>query len=187
MKRNFILLVDDEPIILKSFTSDLKDAEYLVDTASSGKEAIEKIQKNDYNLVVTDLMMEGLDGIQVLKFAKKKDSELGVIILTGYGELASAVDALRLGADDYLLKPCDTDELLIRISNCLEKQMIKKKVRLYEEYLPICCVCHEIRDDTGVAPGEGTWTRIDSFIIKRTNSMVTHTYCPKCYEKALQG
>lgn len=117
-----ILLVDDEKIILDTFSYELEQNNYDVATAPNGLEAVARLQEEQYDLVVTDLMMPELDGIQVLKKAKKVTPETPVIILTGYGDLTSAIDALRLGADDYLLKPCDLDELLLRIARCLEKQ-----------------------------------------------------------------
>jgi K+-sensing histidine kinase KdpD len=117
-----ILLVDDEESILKSLRKDLDQHGYNVTTASSGLQAVTALRNGHYDIVVTDLIMTGMDGIQVLKETKKIDRKIGVIILTGYGDMASAIKALRLGADDYLLKPCDTDELLLRLSRCLEKR-----------------------------------------------------------------
>lgn len=117
-----ILLVDDEESILNSFRKDLKQNGYDVTTASSGEEALTALHNIHYDLVISDLVMTGMDGIQVLKEAKKIDQKIRVIILTGYGNMTTAINALRLGADDYLLKPCDTDELLLRISRCFEKQ-----------------------------------------------------------------
>ena len=81
MKKKTILLVDDEEIILKSLGRDLKKAGYGVTMAENGESAIAKLEGKRFDLVITDLMMEGLDGIQVLKQAKKSDPELPVIIL----------------------------------------------------------------------------------------------------------
>lgn len=74
--------------------------------AADGQLAVSLIKSAHFDIVVTDLLMSGLDGFQVLKAAKKKDAWTIVIILTGYGDMESAVDALRLGADDFLQKPC---------------------------------------------------------------------------------
>jgi len=136
-----ILLVDDEKIILNSLSRELKTNNFAVTTAESGEEAVAKLKSDTYDLVVTDLKMEGMDGIEVLKHAKQIRPDAAVIILTGHGDLNSAIDAVRFGADDYLLKPCDIDELLFRISNCLEKkesQMpeaidAQARLRTYEE------------------------------------------------------
>ena len=140
MENTEVLLVDDEKIILNSLSRELKTNNFNVATAESGEEAVAKLKASPYDLVVTDLKMEGMDGIEVLKQAKQLCPEAAVIILTGHGDLNSAIEAVRFGADDYLLKPCDIDELLFRISNCLEKQEPKEKeepgatsVKRYEE------------------------------------------------------
>jgi len=128
-----ILVVDDEKIILESFARDLGAEQHLVVTAvSGGEEAIAALEVKQFDLVITDLMMPGVDGFQVLKASKKLAPLTSVIILTGYGDKQSAIDALRLRADDYLEKPCDIDELIFRINNLLERQ---KKLSLKHEQL----------------------------------------------------
>jgi predicted glycosyltransferase/CheY-like chemotaxis protein len=137
MKKYSILLVDDEEIILKTLGLDLKEQDYEVTLASSGEEAVEKLKGTGYDLIITDLMMDGVDGIQVLKEAKKKDSEAIVLILTAYGSLPPAIAALRLGAADYILKPCSKAEMLKRVSDCLEKLELTRKAIPYENILTI--------------------------------------------------
>lgn len=184
MLKKSILLVDDEEIILNALGRDLEHNGYVVSLASSGEEAISRLREKNYDLVVTDLVMTGMDGLQVLKESKKVDPDIGVFILTGYGDMDSAIDALRLGADDYLQKPVDTDELLLRIDRCLEKKEALRKLKIYETIIPVCCVCGKIRDDTGVEPGHGKWLKPDVFIYTKTSAEVTHAYCPECLEKS---
>jgi len=183
MQKKSILLVDDEEIILLAVSMDLKQQDFAITTANSGEEAIELLNKNTFDLVITDLSMPGLDGIQVLKEAKRVNPFTGVIILTGYGDMSSAISALRLGADDYLSKPCEYEELILRINRCLEKQEAFHKIRIYEEMLPVCCVCGYIRDDRGVETGKGKWMKSGDFIIEKTTASVTHTYCAKCVKE----
>ena len=178
-----ILLVDDEESILISSRKDFEHAGYEVTTAASGEEAVTNLQADHFDLVVTDLAMPGIDGLAVLLEAKKHSPEIGTIILTGYGDMISAIEALRLGADDYLLKPCDSDELLLRAARCLERQEVLQKIKIYEEMLPVCCVCGDIRDDTGEEKGNGVWMKSTEFIIKKTSTQVTHTYCKDCIRK----
>ncbi len=135
MKKKTILLVDDEMTILKSLCRDLKSTGYEVLGADSGGKAIEIMERRSMDVVITDLMMEGLDGFQVLKYSKKIAPGRSVIILTGRGDIRSAIDALRLGADDYLLKPCDVEELLFRISRCLDKQSLVEKLQVQKKIL----------------------------------------------------
>lgn len=128
MKNYSILLVDDEDIVLTTVGNDLRNEGYDVSTASSGEEGIRKLKENHIDLIITDLLMEGLDGMAVLKEAKKISPEIIVLILTGYKSLSSAVDAMRLGASDYMLKPCDRDELFKRVANCLETLNLKQQM-----------------------------------------------------------
>ncbi len=183
MHNKSILLVDDEESIRNSFGMDLRQDNFDVTLASSGEEAIKLLNDQQFDTVVTDLSMPGLDGIQVLKEAKKLNSLTGVIILTGYGDMTSAIDALRLGADDYLLKPCEPDELILRIERCLEKLSAFQKVKFYENILPVCMYCKNIRDDTGKEPGKGKWLRMEEYIHTKSGTDISHGCCPECYEK----
>ena len=184
MRNKKILLVDDEESILNSFCKDFENEGYAVTTALSGEEAVTNLQDNHFDLVVTDLAMPGIDGIGVLQEAKKQTPEISSMILTGYGDMISAIEALRLGADDYLLKPCDADELLLRAARCLEKQEAFRKVKLYENILPICMYCKSIRDDTGTEPGKGKWMRMEKYLHIKSGTEVSHTFCPQCRERA---
>ncbi len=127
-----ILLVDDEEIVLKSYRKDLSSYGYHIETASNGADAIARLEHNSFNIIITDLVMPGLGGLDVLKAVRDLSSEAGVIILTGHGDMVTAVKALQKGADDYLCKPCDIEELNFRIERCLEKQDYKNKMRLAE-------------------------------------------------------
>ena len=128
VKNNKILLVDDEESIVKSLQQDFKQEGYEITIALSGEEAIEKLRDQQFDMVLSDLAMPGVDGIAVLNEAKKVNPEMITVILTGYGDMTSAIEALRLGVDDYLLKPCDSEELLVRTSRHLAKQEAFKKV-----------------------------------------------------------
>lgn len=117
-----VLLVDDEKIILKSLARELRTNNFAVSTAESGEEALVQLHDNSFDLVITDLKMEGMSGLGVVKHVKQTRPESATIILTGHGDLNSAIEAMRCGADDYLLKPCNIDELLFRVVHCLEKK-----------------------------------------------------------------
>lgn len=189
MQRKTILLVDDEQIIIDSLFRELTCDELKFDVvrATSGMEAIAQIDSNGFDLVVTDLQMPGIDGFQVLKAAKQKDAQTMVIILTGYADLDAAIDALRLGADDFLQKPCDTDELLYRISNCFVKQDLQKKIAFYEDILPICSYCRKIRDDHQGVHGEGNWYSLEEYFSQVQGVHISHGCCPDCFAKEMAG
>nr|MBF0223034.1 response regulator [Desulfobulbaceae bacterium] len=182
-----ILLVDDEAIIRKTMASKLKDEGFTILCAGSGTEAIELLPKQTVHMVITDLMMEGMNGIEVLKKVKNHNQEIAVIILTGYGELTSAIDALRLGAEDYLLKPCDLNELLFRMFKCFEKQSLKEMVQLYEDILPICLDCKKIRDDSHSEPGQGEWMSVEKYLTRKAGKSMSHGYCPDCGKRFLES
>jgi len=117
-----ILFVDDEAIIRKSLARELQVENFAVTVVGGGEEAIAVLKEKQFDLVITDLMMPDVDGLGVLKAAKKLAPLTSVIILTGYGDMRSAIDALRLGADDFALKPCESEELAFRVRRCLEKR-----------------------------------------------------------------
>ncbi|MEA3347568.1 MAG: response regulator [Pseudomonadota bacterium] len=180
---NRILIVDDEKSIRLSLADELNDEGYSVDTAANGEEAFKLLAEEDFDLIITDLVMEGIDGIEVLKKAKTMDPVLSVLILTGYGNLETAIAALRLGADDYLLKPCEIDELLLRVKRGLEKREMQKKIALYENIFPVCAGCKKIRDDDGREPGSGEWLQMEAYIMRKTGIQPSHGLCPECVKK----
>jgi len=124
-----ILFVDDEEIIRKSFTRELQMERFAVTTVASGNEALNALEDRQYDLVITDLMMPDINGFDVLKAAKKLAHLTSVIILTGHGDMQSAIEALRLGADDFVRKPCEIEELVFRIRNCLERKQAEEALR----------------------------------------------------------
>ena len=134
-KQAKILLVDDEPLLLLTVSSDLQDAGYAVETAEDGQRACAELAENSYDLVITDLVMEGIGGMRVLQEAKRCDPTCGVILMTGYGDMDSVITALRHGADDYLLKPCKREELFFRLAQCLEKGKLQRNLRKAEKKL----------------------------------------------------
>lgn len=124
-----ILLVDDEASILLSVNRSLSKTGYKVDMANNGEEAIEKLDKGSYDLVITDLLMPGLTGIDVLKAAKKTNENINVIILTAHGTVDSLVNAKKNNVTDYILKPVNTSDLHFRVSTCLERYELQKQIK----------------------------------------------------------
>ena len=135
MRQKSILLVDDEEAILTSIGWALEQNSFRVATASDGQKAIDMLRAGPYDLVITDLLMPVVDGLGVLKQAKSLHPDIGVIILTGHGDIGSAVQSLQLGADDYLLKPCDMDDLLSKARRSFEKQDLVARLRVRNERL----------------------------------------------------
>ncbi|MRR14097.1 response regulator [archaeon] len=117
-----ILVVDDEEIVRYSLVNILRRNDYEVDDVPSAEKALELFNEKKYHLVLTDLMLEGMGGLELLENVKVISPKTLVIVITGYGSVKTAVTALRLGVYDYLLKPCDEDELIIRVRRALEMQ-----------------------------------------------------------------
>jgi DNA-binding NtrC family response regulator len=185
MNNYHLLLVDDDPFILEGIGEDLENHGYQVTRASSGEAAVDLLESTPFDMVITDLVMESTDGIQVLKKTKELHSETQVIILTGFGNMESAIEALRSQADDFLLKPCESQEMLFRVRNCLEKQELTRKLNLYQKILPMCCVCKKIRDESGLSSGTEEWISIEQFIHEKANLDITSSYCPDCAQKTM--
>lgn len=129
MSNYHILLVDDDAMSLRALASLLETQGYRVTQSGSGQDAIEKLKHSHFDLVITDLVMFEIDGIRVLTEAKTLDPETKVIILTGYGNLTSAIDAMRLGVDDYILKPSEPEEIFFRVSRCLDNLKLQRKIK----------------------------------------------------------
>jgi|Deesub1362A_J573_1020465.scaffolds.fasta_scaffold00045_92 DNA-binding NtrC family response regulator len=127
-----VLVIDDEEIIRTSAKRILKD--YAVSTASSGKAGLKEIQQKNFDLVLTDLRMPDIDGLEVLKQVKEIAPETEVIIITGYGTIKTAVEALKHGAYDYIEKPFTPEGLQNVVSRCLEsKRLLIENLRLRKE------------------------------------------------------
>jgi DNA-binding NtrC family response regulator len=183
MRERTVLLVDDEEPILESLGTYLENNAFHVKTAKSGEDALAVFRTSSFDLVITDLVMDGISGLDVLKEVKKIKSETGVFILTGQGDMTIAIDALRSAADDFLLKPCDADELILRMEHVLEKQEALRKIKIYEKLLPICTYCKKIRDDTGTSKGAERWMQLEEYLTTKSGIDLTHGCCPECSEK----
>ncbi|GKS57180.1 acetoacetate metabolism regulatory protein AtoC [Nitrospira sp.] len=119
-----ILVVDDEPSLRDVLSIMLKKAGYATNTASDGEEAVTQIGKEIYDLVITDLKMPGMGGMDVLKAVKSSSPDTVVLVVTAFGSAESAVEAMKLGAYDYLTKPFQIDEVQLTIRNALEKRRL---------------------------------------------------------------
>lgn len=130
-----ILVVDDEKNILKLVSTTLRKENYAVETAGSSEEAIEKFNKNGYVLIITDLKLPGKTGIELLEYIESRDPEIPVIMITAFGTIESAVEAMKKGAFNYLTKPVNPDELLTVVREALEKYELKRENKILRSEL----------------------------------------------------
>ena len=129
-----ILIVDDEQIVRESLANWLKEENYQVEAAENGPLALEKIRQYPFQVVLLDLKMPGMDGLQVLTEIKKDFPDIEVIIMTAYGAVNTAVEAIKAGAYDYIVKPFDPEEVSLLIKKILEhKNLILENILLRQK------------------------------------------------------
>ncbi len=131
--RASILIVDDDPAALSMLDNWLTNDGYRVYTAMDGKEALEVFYGHDPDLVISDLIMPGMSGLELLQTLRSNSPDVQVILLTSYGSIPSAVEAVRAGAFDYLSKPVLIDELRLAAERALEHMALKKEVKLLRD------------------------------------------------------
>jgi DNA-binding response OmpR family regulator len=117
--KNKILLVDDEYEFVQTLAQRLKLRKYDVVTAQSGEQCLEIFSSNPFDLVVLDLMMPGMSGLEVLAGLKRLEKSIPVILLTGHGSTKEGMEGMKLGAADYLMKPLDIDQLTSKMEEIL--------------------------------------------------------------------
>ncbi len=130
-----ILLVDDEEKFVQSNAKLLEHRGYRVRTAHNGETALRMLGKNEADVVILDIRMPGMDGISVLTEIKARFPMVEVILLSGQATFETAVQGLKLGAGDYLLKPCRLDDLTKKIEEALEKHQINEEKQRYRNAL----------------------------------------------------
>jgi len=181
-----ILVVDDEVKTCELLERFLKKKGYNVITSNNGEDALERVRNEKPDIMLVDINMPGMHGLEVLKKAREIKPEIMVIINTAYGDLPSAIEAIRLNAFDYVLKPVNLEELNFRVIRCIEKLEIQRKIKLYEKILPVCCMCKKIRDDTNKKPGTGEWMTMENYMSEKANIEVSHGFCPECLKTTLE-
>ena len=129
-----ILVVDDEMIVCESCKRILEEESYEVETALSGKEAFEKMKANPFDIVITDLKMPGIDGMEILNTFRKEYPDSIIIMITGFSTVETAVEAMKLGAFDYIPKPFTPDEVSIVVKKAIEKKsLVSENIYLRQE------------------------------------------------------
>jgi len=123
----YLLLVDDEEELRLTLQETLEQANHHVTTAANAMRAREAVSTGKFDVAVLDIRLPDGNGIELLKEFKDTDPDMGVILITGYAEVDTAVEAIRLGADDFLKKPFDHDELLVRIEELLKKRKLEQE------------------------------------------------------------
>ncbi|MFC1516666.1 sigma-54-dependent transcriptional regulator [Thermodesulfobacteriota bacterium] len=135
MSSTKILIVDDELVMRESLAGWLERDGHETDTAASGQEALTKLKASKYDILLVDIQMEGLSGLDVLRHVKEDDPDVAVVMITAYGSISTAIEAMKNGAYDYLLKPFDPDALGVLIDKIVEHQaQTRETLFLREQY-----------------------------------------------------
>jgi DNA-binding NtrC family response regulator len=128
-----VLLVDDEADFLATLAERLETRGLKVDTATSGEDAVAKAEGEGFDLIILDLSMPGIDGLETLKRIKAKQPEAEIIMLTGQGSIRTSIEAMKLGAEDFLQKPVNITELMDKISEAKDKRMLVLQAKSVKE------------------------------------------------------
>ncbi len=119
-----VLLIDDEEQFLKVLEERLETRGLKVNTATSGEDALALVDDRNFDAIILDLAMPGIDGIETLRLLKEKNPDLEIIMLTGHATVQKGIEAMKLGAEDFLEKPVDLSVLLKRISEAKNKRIL---------------------------------------------------------------
>ena len=177
-----ILVIEDEDQVRQSYEDMFSFFGYEVESVPNGREGMSRITKKDYDIVVTDLNMPEMNGIEVLKYIKKKKPYIEVIVITGYATLENAIEAMKVGAYDYFAKPIDIEHVRIVISKCVQQiqsrkeneelrsltQRLKELNELKDKFITI--TNHELR--TPVTVLKGYIELIDYFLEDNRNENI---------------
>ena len=124
-----ILIVEDEAPMYELLTSFFSEKAYDVGTAQDGEHALARLEERDYALVITDIKLPGMSGLELLARIRVDWPEVAVVIMTAFSSISSAVEAMKLGAEDYIGKPFQLDELAITVEKALERRSLRREVR----------------------------------------------------------
>jgi diguanylate cyclase (GGDEF)-like protein len=128
------LVVDDEEIVRSFLIDVLTDEGYQITAVSSGEKAVTLLSQEEFDLVITDIKMPGMDGMEVLRVAKARNPNQNVIVMTGYASTETAVESMKLGAADYITKPFNLDQIKIVVAKTLERSRLRQKAEEGELY-----------------------------------------------------
>jgi len=144
-----ILVVDDEPMVCLSLVNWLKEENYFAQSAEDGPSAIAAVSQEPWDIMLLDLKMPGMDGLEVLRQVKKISPQTVVIIMTAYASIASSVQAMKEGAYDYIVKPLDVQELTLMLKKIVDHQrLISENILFAKTHRTICLM----KTSSGRAP-----------------------------------
>ena len=192
MATNRILIVDDEEAIREVVSSLLEAQGYQTSTAGNGREALEALKEKPFDLVLSDMVMPEMDGLELLVRLREKDSDLPVVMVTAMHDVSTALEAIRHGAYDYILKPFEKQQLFLSVGRALEHRRVVVENRDYQHNLEklverrtgeLQKALSQLEqssgrsDPAGTGPRAGPERRRDPRTLRAGNSL-HHRHCP---------
>lgn len=129
-----VLVVEDDALVRDIVVESVQLDGYQVDWCSNGLEALEKNGRNNYDLIITDMMMPSMDGLSLIKNLKSRKSETDLIVITGYGSIENAVECMKAGAQDYLIKPFSVEQIQMAVRRAIEHRELRLRARERDMY-----------------------------------------------------
>ena len=181
-----ILIVDDDIAVAGLLKDLISDEERAVDVCNDGLAAIESIQKNSYDLIVVDLVMPRVGGLDVLRYAKEVNPDVIVIIITGHASLETAIAAIKEGAYNYIRKPCKLEEINFAVDNAIDKISLNRENRellrkLRDAYHELMVLKKEKNQDTKIASINFLSSNMPSLHYPYINSLPPNNYMDKLH------
>ncbi len=179
MTKHSVLIIDNDPQVLFTASQVLEKSNYSVTMALNGGSGMEYMKSTSFSLVLSELTLDGTSGASILEAARSTTPETMVIFQTAAIDPEFKEKAFKLGANDYLFKPYQSEELLFRVRKSIECHELKQRLRLQSSYITGCCVCKKIRIDRN-GSGKSEWIEVEEFLKAEMNILLSSTYCPEC-------
>lgn len=197
-----VLYAEDDAITREEVDRFLRRRVRQLVTVSNGREGLEQFRRERPDLIVTDIRMPVLDGLQMAQAMRNEDEEALIIVTTAHSDIASMIDAIDIGIDQYVIKPINIYKLVAAVEKSAktielrrehqrflaerekliaELQQALAEIKTLQGILPICSFCHKIRDD------KGAWQQIDVYITNHSAAEFSHGICEECAKKHYGG
>ncbi len=134
-KIGHVMVVDDEENIREVLSNYLDSLGYAVETANDGQDALEKFEVGGYDLIISDLLMPTVDGLELLRKVREKDKDVIFLMITGYPSIETAVEAIKKGAYDYITKPFHMEDVKLRIERAFEKKNLRQRLSTVQGFV----------------------------------------------------
>jgi phosphoserine phosphatase RsbU/P len=178
-----ILIAEDDAVSRRILEKVLNNWGHSVTCCEDGDSAWELFEKGEFRLVISDWMMPELDGLELCRKVRsvKRNDYCYFILLTAKATRENYMEGMDAGADDYLTKPLNTDELRIRLRVAERILRLHSDIQTLRSILPICAWCKKIRDD------DTLWHSVEAYLSNHAEAEVSHSICPDCLQRQIEG